>query len=72
MLVTATKVGLAAGSHVPTQAYGWHTTRNLSDSVSYNVRIINSSNAGRALWRHLQGIPALGQSAMGVTLVGRK
>lgn len=51
------RIVLQAGQAMLLPSDWWHTTRNLSDSVSYNVRIINSSNAGRALWRHLQGIP---------------
>ena len=51
------RIVLQAGQAMLLPSDWWHTTRNLSDSVSYNVRIINSSNAGRALWRHLQGVP---------------
>jgi hypothetical protein len=54
---TPRRIVLQAGQAMLLPSDWWHTTRNLSDSVSYNVRIINSSNAGRALWRHLQGIP---------------
>ena len=35
----------------------WHTTRNLTDSVSYNVRIINATNIARCVGRHVAGIP---------------
>jgi Cupin-like domain len=51
------RIVLQAGQAMLLPSDWWHTTRNLSDSVSYNVRIINSSNAGRALWRHLLGVP---------------
>ncbi len=36
----------------------WHTTHNLSDSISYSIRIINSSNALRSSASHLCGIPS--------------
>jgi len=37
----------------------WHTTRNLTDSVSYSVRIVNGSNIGALIARHVEGLGKL-------------
>ena len=39
------RVVLRAGQALFLPADWWHTTRNISDSVSYSVRIVNGSNA---------------------------
>ncbi len=51
------RIVLRAGQALLLPADWWHTTNNLSDSVSYNVRIVNSSNVGRTIMRHIEGIP---------------
>ena len=51
------RIVLRAGQAMFLPSDWWHTTRNLSDSVSYNIRIVNASNAGRTLLRHIQGVP---------------
>jgi hypothetical protein len=51
------RIRLRAGQALWLPADWWHTTRNLSDSVSYSVRIINASNAWRSFVSHIQGIP---------------
>ena len=51
------RVVLRAGQALFLPADWWHTTRNISDSVSYSVRIVNGSNAERCLLRHMEGIP---------------
>jgi len=50
-------IRLRAGQALFLPADWWHTTCNLSDSVSYSVRILNASNAGRCIASHLAGIP---------------
>lgn len=52
-------VRVHAGEALFLPADWWHTTRNITDSVSYSIRIINSSNIGAALMRHLEGIAKL-------------
>ncbi len=51
------RVTLKAGDALLLPADWWHTTYNLTDSVSYSVRIINRTNAWRSLVSHLCGIP---------------
>ena len=51
------RITLRAGQAMLLPSDWWHTTRNLTDSVSYNIRIVNASNAATALARHLLGIP---------------
>jgi hypothetical protein len=53
------RVTVKAGQALLLPANWWHTTLNLSDSVSYSIRIVNRSNIGRVLATHLQGIPRL-------------
>lgn len=53
------RVRLSAGQAMFLPADWWHTTRNLTDSVSYSVRIVNSTNFLQTIGRHLQGIPRL-------------
>ena len=53
------KIVLRAGQALMLPADWWHTTRNLSDSISYNIRIVNSRNAATTVWRHIQGMPRL-------------
>lgn len=50
-------IRLRAGQALFLPADWWHTTCNLSDSVSYSVRVVNGSNAGRSIASHLAGIP---------------
>ena len=45
-----------AGEALFLPADWWHTTRNITDSVSYSIRIINGSNIGAALMRHVEGV----------------
>jgi len=51
------RITLRAGQALFLPADWWHTTYNLSDSVSYSIRIVNSSNALQTLQRHIEGIP---------------
>jgi hypothetical protein len=51
------RIRLSAGQALLLPADWWHTTRNLTDSVSYSVRIVNGSNAARCLASHFAGIP---------------
>lgn len=53
------KITVCAGQALFLPADWWHTTRNLTDSVSYSIRIINGSNIGKAVRRHLEGLPRL-------------
>jgi len=53
------RIRLLAGQALLLPADWWHTTRNISDSVSYSVRIVNATNIGRTITRHLEGIPRL-------------
>ncbi|MBT8422490.1 MAG: hypothetical protein HKN56_01395 [Gammaproteobacteria bacterium] len=53
---TPITVTLNAGQALLLPADWWHTTRNLTDSVSYSIRIINASNVGAALMRHAEGL----------------
>lgn len=53
------RVVVRAGQALLLPADWWHTTRNLGDSVSYSIRIVNRSNIGRVLATHLKGIPRL-------------
>jgi hypothetical protein len=53
------RIVLNEGQAMLLPAGWWHTTYNLTDSVSYSIRIINKSNVTSMLWRHLQGLPRL-------------
>ena len=53
------RIVLREGEAMLLPADWWHTTRNLTDSVSYSIRIVNGSNAGRCLLRHLGGVPRI-------------
>ena len=53
------RVVLRAGQAMLLPADWWHTTLNLSDSVSYSIRIVNRSNVGRVISTHLKGVPRL-------------
>jgi hypothetical protein len=50
-------IRLRAGQALFLPADWWHTTYNSTDSVSYSVRVLNGSNAGRSIASHLAGIP---------------
>lgn len=50
------RVVLREGDALLLPADWWHTTRNLTDSVSFSIRIVNGSNAGRCLLSHLTGL----------------
>ena len=50
-------IRLRAGQALFLPADWWHTTWNISDSVSYSVRVLNASNTGRCIASHLAGIP---------------
>ena len=58
---TPVTITVHAGEALFLPADWWHTTRNLSDSVSYSIRIINSTNIGAALMRHVEGLAQLPQ-----------
>ncbi len=47
---------LRAGQGLLVPADWWHTTLNLTDCVSYSIRIVNGSNIGRVLKQHIKGI----------------
>ena len=53
------RVVVKAGRALLLPANWWHTTLNLSDSVSYSIRIVNRTNIGRVIATHLRGIPGL-------------
>lgn len=48
---------LRAGQALFLPANWWHTTRNLSDSVSYSIRIVNGTNVARTVAEYARGIP---------------
>ena len=50
---------LKAGQALLLPADWWHTTRNHGDCISYSIRIVNSTNIGRVVRRHLEGVPRL-------------
>lgn len=50
---------LRAGQALFLPANWWHTTLNLSDSVSYSIRIVNHTNALKTLGEYARGIPRL-------------
>ena len=50
---------LRAGEAMFLPADWWHTTRNLTDSVSYSLRIVNRTNVLKTIARHFQGVPRL-------------
>jgi len=56
---TPRKITLSAGQALFLPADWWHTTRNLTDSVSYSVRIVNGSNIGALIARHVEGLGKL-------------
>jgi hypothetical protein len=51
------RIRLTAGEALLLPADWWHTTRNISDSVSYSIRIVNATNVQRTIVRHLEGFP---------------
>jgi hypothetical protein len=51
------RIVLRAGQALFMPANWWHTTYNPCDSVSYSIRIINSSNVLRSVRDHMRGIP---------------
>ena len=51
------RMRVKAGQALFLPADWWHTTHNISDSVSYSVRIVNSSNAASLIARQLEGLP---------------
>ncbi|MGI9329199.1 MAG: cupin-like domain-containing protein [Gammaproteobacteria bacterium] len=51
------EITLRAGEALFMPANWWHTTLNLSDSVSYSVRIVNRSNALSTLAEYARGVP---------------
>ena len=61
------RIVLRAGEALLLPADWWHTTRNLTDSVSYSVRIVNGSNARQCLQSHLEGVPRWLRKAWGQT-----
>ncbi len=63
--VSPQKFTLCAGQALFLPADWWHTTRNLTDSVSFTIRIVNSSNIGACVLRHLEGLPYTLSKAFG-------
>ncbi len=55
---------LKAGQALLMPADWWHTTLNLSDSVSYSIRIVNRTNIGRVIGQHLQGVGRLARKVL--------
>jgi hypothetical protein len=53
------RILLKAGQALLLPADWWHTTRNHGDCISYSIRIVNSTNVGRVVRRHLEGLPRL-------------
>jgi len=51
------EITLRAGEALFLPANWWHTTLNLTDSVSYSVRIVNRSNALSTLAEYARGVP---------------
>ncbi len=51
------RLRLKAGEAMFLPADWWHTTRNITDSISYSVRIVNTTNVLTTIGRHLSGIP---------------
>lgn len=51
------EITLRAGEALFMPANWWHTTLNLSDSVSYSVRIVNRTNVLSTLGEYARGIP---------------
>lgn len=51
------EITLRAGEALFLPANWWHTTLNVTDSVSYSVRIVNRSNALATLGEYVRGIP---------------
>ncbi len=55
--VSPQTVTLSAGQAMFLPADWWHTTRNLTDSISFAIRIVNASNIGACIMRHVEGLP---------------
>jgi len=53
------RITLSAGEALLLPANWWHTTLNLTDSISYSIRIVNGSNALDSAAAYLSGIPKL-------------
>jgi len=53
------RIVLRAGQALLMPANWWHTTYNLTDSVSYSIRIVNSTNVVGCIGEHLAGLPRL-------------
>jgi hypothetical protein len=51
------EISLRAGEALFLPANWWHTTLNVTDSVSYSVRIVNKSNALSTLAEYARGVP---------------
>ena len=53
------RIVLRAGQALFMPANWWHTTYNLTDSVSYSIRIVNATNVVGCIGEHLAGLPRL-------------
>jgi hypothetical protein len=51
------RLRVKAGQALFLPADWWHTTYNISNSVSYSIRIVNSSNAASLIARQIEGLP---------------
>jgi hypothetical protein len=50
------RIVIGPGQALLLPADWWHTTFNRTDSVSYSIRIVNHTNAGRVAAQHLKGL----------------
>lgn len=63
---TPHRIVLREGQALVMPANWWHTTYNRSDSISYSIRIVNSTNVLGCAWQHLKGVPRwLQRAALG-------
>jgi hypothetical protein len=60
------RIVLRAGEALLMPANWWHTTYNLTDSVSYSIRIVNATNIAGCIKEHVAGLPRLLRRASGV------
>lgn len=61
------EITLRAGEALFMPANWWHTTLNVTDSVSYSVRIVNRTNALAMLGEYAKGVPrAIRRLAAGI------
>jgi hypothetical protein len=51
------RIVLRAGQALLMPANWWHTTYNLTDSVTYSIRIVNSTNIAECIGEDLAGVP---------------